>query len=524
MAVGETERWATFDCYGTLIDWNGGIGRQLERLFGDGRRRPAPACVPPARAGRPARAADALLPRRPQRHAGPARRAGAVAAARRGVGRARALAALVAAVPRGARRARGRPRPRLEARDPLQHRPRLRRGVAQPDRRLLRARDRRVRARLVQARARPTGTRSSSAPAQRASGHVHVGASLFHDIAPATSLGLRTVWVNRLGERPEPAARRASCTRSTGSPTRWTASCREAPPRDRGRLPRDRRLPAEDEERLLGRRSRLSIADVQAWLHRTDLETGSWLFGESGRIVAFGWAEPHGEVGVAIGIVRRGGEGSRPRLASSSGGPERASATRRASRIHEIALAADERAPRALRLAGLSRGAPLLGDGDRPRRSRRRRRSCPTGCGSRRSSRARRGRSTTRSTRRSTITGSTTRVRSRSGGTRSAPRPTTTRRSGSSSATGTRSQPSCATTRTAAAAAGSARSASAVPGAASVSARRCCSTAFGEFHARGTTRVGLGVDAENPTGATTLYEGVGMRIDMEQVVYEKSLG
>ena len=24
------DRWATFDCYGTLIDWNGGI----ERLFG----------------------------------------------------------------------------------------------------------------------------------------------------------------------------------------------------------------------------------------------------------------------------------------------------------------------------------------------------------------------------------------------------------------------------------------------------------------------------------------------------------
>ena len=32
MASGE--RWATFDCYGTLIDWNGGIGRELERLFG----------------------------------------------------------------------------------------------------------------------------------------------------------------------------------------------------------------------------------------------------------------------------------------------------------------------------------------------------------------------------------------------------------------------------------------------------------------------------------------------------------
>ena len=28
------DRWATFDCYGTLIDWNGGIGGELARLFG----------------------------------------------------------------------------------------------------------------------------------------------------------------------------------------------------------------------------------------------------------------------------------------------------------------------------------------------------------------------------------------------------------------------------------------------------------------------------------------------------------
>src|SRR4029453_9259956 len=28
------ERWATFDCYGTLIDWNLGIRTELERLFG----------------------------------------------------------------------------------------------------------------------------------------------------------------------------------------------------------------------------------------------------------------------------------------------------------------------------------------------------------------------------------------------------------------------------------------------------------------------------------------------------------
>jgi 2-haloacid dehalogenase len=31
-----SDRWATFDCYGTLIDWNGGISRELARLFGDG--------------------------------------------------------------------------------------------------------------------------------------------------------------------------------------------------------------------------------------------------------------------------------------------------------------------------------------------------------------------------------------------------------------------------------------------------------------------------------------------------------
>ena len=31
--------------------------------------------------------------------------------------------------------------------------------------------------------------------------HVHVAASVFHDIAPAAQLNLRSVWINRLGER-----------------------------------------------------------------------------------------------------------------------------------------------------------------------------------------------------------------------------------------------------------------------------------------------------------------------------------
>ena len=29
------DRWATFDCYGTLIDWNGGIRAELVRVFGE---------------------------------------------------------------------------------------------------------------------------------------------------------------------------------------------------------------------------------------------------------------------------------------------------------------------------------------------------------------------------------------------------------------------------------------------------------------------------------------------------------
>jgi len=47
--------------------------------------------------------------------------------------------------------------------------------------------------------------------------------------------------------------------------------------------------------------------------------------------------------------------------------------------------------------------------------------------------------------------------------------------------------------------------------------------AFSEFHGRGAPHVGLGVDAQNPTGATRLYEGAGMRVVKEDVIYEKEL-
>jgi mycothiol synthase len=47
--------------------------------------------------------------------------------------------------------------------------------------------------------------------------------------------------------------------------------------------------------------------------------------------------------------------------------------------------------------------------------------------------------------------------------------------------------------------------------------------AFREFRRRGERRVALGVDVQNPTGATRLYERVGMRVFWEAVVYEKVL-
>jgi 2-haloacid dehalogenase len=38
--------------------------------------------------------------------------------------------------------------------------------------------------------------------------HVHVAASLYHDVAPASELGLKSVWVNRLGETADPVPTR----------------------------------------------------------------------------------------------------------------------------------------------------------------------------------------------------------------------------------------------------------------------------------------------------------------------------
>ena len=46
---------------------------------------------------------------------------------------------------------------------------------------------------------------------------------------------------------------------------------------------------------------------------------------------------------------------------------------------------------------------------------------------------------------------------------------------------------------------------------------------FREFRRRGAARVGLGVDAQNTTGAVKLYERVGMHVARRNDTYEKRL-
>jgi 2-haloacid dehalogenase len=205
--MAEAERWATFDCYGTLIDWNTGIRGELARLFGEGR-------------------ADALLARyhelepQVQREA-PDRSYRDVLA----LTLARLASEEGLELADEDRDALGRSLPAWppfpEAHGALaEARGRgWRLGIlSNTDRELLEASLTRL---AVPADAIVVaGEIGSYKPAHRhwerffaGSGadrarHVHVAQSHFHDIVPATELGLRTVWVNRLGERREPPATR----------------------------------------------------------------------------------------------------------------------------------------------------------------------------------------------------------------------------------------------------------------------------------------------------------------------------
>jgi len=191
------ERWATFDCYGTLIDWNGGIGRELERLFG------------PARGGELLHAYHELEPQIQREDPGRSyREVMAVALARLGA-------------PADEQDALGRSLPEW---DPFPEVPQAleearARGwrlavLSNTDPDLLDASVARIGVDVDLTVAASEIGAYKPAPAHWEEffarsgadhdGHVHVAASLFHDIAPASSLGLRTIWINRLGEEAEP--------------------------------------------------------------------------------------------------------------------------------------------------------------------------------------------------------------------------------------------------------------------------------------------------------------------------------
>jgi 2-haloacid dehalogenase len=196
------DRWATFDCYGTLIDWNGGIGRELERLFGAehaGRLLHAYHDVEPeVQREEPGRSYRDVLSVALARLA---QREGLPLAAEEHDALARSLphwrpfpevrAALEDARSRGWKLAilSNTDQDYIDA--SLEH-------IGVPFDVVI------VASEIGSYKpAHGHWTAFGERVPERAA-HVHVAASLFHDVAPATELGLPTIWVNRLGEEPEP--------------------------------------------------------------------------------------------------------------------------------------------------------------------------------------------------------------------------------------------------------------------------------------------------------------------------------
>jgi 2-haloacid dehalogenase len=205
------ERWATFDCYGTLIDWNGGIRRELERIFG-----PAPApekfrlyheLEPEIQREDPSRSYREVM---------------AVALARLGAP-ADEHDALGRALPEWE------PFPEVPAALEEMRRHGWRLAIlSNSDRDLIDASIARLGVPFDETVvASEIGSYKPALAhwdeffartgADRTR-HVHVAASLFHDVAPAKMLGLRTVWINRpingTGEtaEPKPDVERTSLT------------------------------------------------------------------------------------------------------------------------------------------------------------------------------------------------------------------------------------------------------------------------------------------------------------------------
>jgi 2-haloacid dehalogenase len=193
------ERWATFDCYGTLVDWNGGIRRELAAVFGPERVDEQLAryheLEPELEADGHRTYRDVLTEAMRRLGAPPGREHGLAESLPGWEAFPEVPSALEEARARGWRLA------ILSNSDPdLIAASQVQIGVHFDE--------------VVVA-----SEIASYKPAHRhwdeffartgapREGHVHVAASLYHDIAPANELGLRSVWINRLGESAREGAR-----------------------------------------------------------------------------------------------------------------------------------------------------------------------------------------------------------------------------------------------------------------------------------------------------------------------------
>ncbi len=68
-------------------------------------------------------------------------------------------------------------------------------------------------------------------------------------------------------------------------------------------------LAAEDETALHGRASRVGTADVRGWLTRADIGNDSWFYEEDGKPVAVSWFELYDDLGLFVGMVAQGAKG-----------------------------------------------------------------------------------------------------------------------------------------------------------------------------------------------------------------------
>jgi 2-haloacid dehalogenase len=192
------DRWATFDCYGTLIDWERGIGDTLARLW-PGRERDELLAMyhdlePEIQKGEalPYREVMAEVLRRIARDQGITLSPGdedALAASLPGWDPfPEVLAALGQLVSRGWRLG------ILSNTDPDLLASSMQRIGLRPDLTITAAEAGSYKP--AHGHWEAFREQSGADPAR----HVHVAASLFHDIVPCSELGIPAVWINRMGE------------------------------------------------------------------------------------------------------------------------------------------------------------------------------------------------------------------------------------------------------------------------------------------------------------------------------------